>query len=371
MILPIFTCSYHRLIRTGQPSFIEYFDLANPRNGTALQSTMAGLFQAGGCIGTILLPNLADRYGRRSAMAVAGLLCLISGAVMTGSTNVAEFIVFRFFAGAGGFMLAAAVPLWMGEVVPVDWRGALVDIHAISLMVGYMIQGWVGFGFYFWKTGGSNTWRPPIALQCAFSIFFLISLYWLPESPRWLVMQDRVDEARAVLDRLHWDPKDDNNEYSRAELYQIQKQVAIDKTLDSSWIHMFRKPSYRKRAFFAMGTTGIIQCSGVLVINLYGPSLYKQLGFSPIKQLLYPAAWLTFTLGANAIAIPFIDAFPRNKFLAVGVAGCTATLIVEAALVANFVPSDNENALLAAVAMFFVFQLFYSFFLDGKLFMFL
>lgn len=53
----------------------------------------------------------------------------------------------------------------------------------------------------------------------------------------------------------------------QAEMYQIQKQVVIDKLLDSSWVHILRKPSYRKRAFLAIGTTGIIQCSGVLVIN--------------------------------------------------------------------------------------------------------
>lgn len=80
-------------------------------------------------------------------------------------------------------------------------------------------------------------------------------------------MNDRIDEARAILDRLHSDPSDPDNEYARSEFYQIQKQIAIDKALGSSWMTMFRKPSYRKRALLAMGTTFFIQCSGVLVIN--------------------------------------------------------------------------------------------------------
>jgi hypothetical protein len=80
-------------------------------------------------------------------------------------------------------------------------------------------------------------------------------------------MNDRVDEAQAILNRLHSIPGDPDNEYALAEFYQIQKQVVIDKTLGSSWAHMFKKPSYRKRAFLAMGTTAIIQMSGVLVIN--------------------------------------------------------------------------------------------------------
>lgn len=80
-------------------------------------------------------------------------------------------------------------------------------------------------------------------------------------------MNDRADEAKVILERLHGTPSDLDNEYALAEFYQIQKQVMIDRTLGSSWAAMFKKPSYRKRAFLALGTTAIIQCSGVLVIN--------------------------------------------------------------------------------------------------------
>lgn len=67
----------------------------------------------------------------------------------------------------------------MNEVVPVKMRAGLVDIHAVFLILGYMIQGWVGFGFYFWKGGGQNTWRPPLAIQCAWPLLLLCGLYWV------------------------------------------------------------------------------------------------------------------------------------------------------------------------------------------------
>lgn len=290
---------------------------------------------------------------------------------MTGSVNVGMFIAFRFVAGASAFMILAAVPILMNEIVPVHMRGALVDVHAVMLVLGYTIQGWVGFGFFFWKNGSSNTWRPPIAIQMFWPLCLLIGLFFVPESPRWLVMQGRDAEAEAILLKLHADPNDPNNDAAKAEFYQIQKQIAIDKTLGSTWWHILKKPSYRKRALLAVGITGIIQCSGVLVINNYGPSLYKSLNFSPVKQLLYPAAWLTFALGVNIMAMFVVDRFPRNRFISFGVLGCMATLIVEAALVANFVPSDNHAALQAAVAMFFVFQVFYGLCLDGTQFSYL
>ncbi|KIX01162.1 uncharacterized protein Z518_08887 [Rhinocladiella mackenziei CBS 650.93] len=353
----------------GQPSFIEYFALATRSNGTDLLSTMNGLFQTGGTLGTLMLPYVADRWGRKWAIAPA-IIALVSGAFLAGGTNIGEFLLFRFFAGAAAFMILAAVPIWMSEVVPVDLRGALVDLHAVFLILGYTIQGWVGFGFYFWD-GGSATWRPPLALQCAWPLFLLCGIYWVPESPRWLIMKGRIEEAKQILFKLHSDPSDPDNEFANAEYYQIQKQIAIDKTLGNTWMHMIKKPSYRKRCLLAMGTTFIIQCSGVLVINNYGPTLYANLGFSPVKQLLYPAAWLTLTLGINIMAMATVDLFPRNRYMAFGVLGCMATLIIEAALVAEFVPSDNHSALLAAVAMLFIYQIFYGFCLDGTQFSYL
>ena len=81
-------------------------------------------------------------------------------------------------------------------------------------------------------------------------------------------MNDCRGEAKAILQRLHSTSKDGtDDEYALAEFYQIEKQVVIDRTLGSSCAHMFKKPSYPKRALLAIGATGIIQCSGVLIIN--------------------------------------------------------------------------------------------------------
>lgn len=110
---------------------------------------------------------------------------------------------------------------------------------------------------------------------------------------------------------------------------------------------------------------------GVLVINNYGPILYKTLGYSTVQQIIYPAAWLTFAVGLNAIAMLFVDRFPRPKYMAFGVFGCMVSLSCEAAIIASFIPSTNYTALRAGVAMLFVFQVFYSLCLDGTQFSYL
>jgi MFS family permease len=203
---------------------------------------------------------------------------------LAGSVHIGMFLAFRFVAGASAFMILAAVPILMNEIVPVHLRGALVDIHAVMLVLGYTIQGWVGFGFFFWKTTSNNTWRPPVAIQCFWPLCLLIALPFMPESPRWLCMKGRDEEARAILLRLHSDPSDPDNEVANAEFYQIQKQIAIDRTLGSSWVQIWKKPSYRKRAFLAIGTTGIVQYDHSPPLQPWLPLTYSQMLWRPRHQ---------------------------------------------------------------------------------------
>lgn len=301
----------------------------------------------------------------------SAILSIISGALLAGSVNVGMFIAFRFVAGAGSFMSLAAVPLLMSEIAPVHMRGALIDIHASMFSGGYAIQAWIGFGFYWWTSGSSNAWRPPIAIQCFWPLVLLAGLFFVPESPRWLMMQDRASEAKEILLRLHLDPTDPNNDAAHAEFYQIQKQIAIDKTLGNTWWHILKKPSYRKRALIGCGITVMTPFSGIYVINVYGPTLYRLLQFSTTKALLFPSIWSTFNFICNIIAIALVDRFPRPKYIAFGMFGCMASLIVETALIANFVPSTNNAALQAAVAMFFVFAAFFNLCIDGTQFSYL
>ncbi|KAH0847812.1 hypothetical protein AYO21_04018 [Fonsecaea monophora] len=353
----------------GQPSFLEYFNLETSSNGTTLISTMNGVFQTGGFLGVLCLPWVADKYGRKWSLAVPALLIIVSGAVMAGSTNVAEFIVFRFFSGAGAYMFVAAPPLMMSELVPANLRGGLVEFHGVFYVFGYLTATWIGFGCFFWPNNGHN-WRLPVALQCLWPSLLLSGLFVCPESPRWLVMRGRDEQARQVLTKIH-SHSGVGHDRANLELYQIQKQVAIDRSLPSSWYQMFKRPSYRKRALLGLATTGMVQFSGVLVINNYGPVIYRLLGYSPMKQLLFPSLWLTVGFVCFFFGPILIDKIPRNWMLGIGILGTSTMLSIIAALLANFVPSTNTAALKATVAMFFLYQPFVNIGLDGTQFVYL
>jgi MFS family permease len=113
------------------------------------------------------------------------MLILVSGALLAGSVHIGMFLAFRFFAGAGAFMILAAVPIWMAEVVPAYLRGFLVQTHAVVLVIGYMCASWLGFGIFHWENGGDVTWRIPFAIQCFWPLCLLLGLWWVPESRKY------------------------------------------------------------------------------------------------------------------------------------------------------------------------------------------
>jgi len=177
-------------------------------------------------------------------------------------------------------------------------------------------------------------------------------------------MVGRVDEVRDVVMRLHHVKGDPDQEYARGEFYQMQKQTEFDKSLNSSWIEMFRRPSYRKRTMLAIGFAFLGQSTAVLVINNYGPTVYKALGYDTVHQLIFQCGWITMGFPANFLGACIMDRVGRKPLMIIGVAGCCACLIVEAAIVASFaspIPAvPNFAGLRAGVAAFYVFLLFYG-----------
>lgn len=163
------------------------------------------------------------------------------------------------------FMILQSVPVWVAELAPPSIRGILIDVHATLMMTGYTIACYVGLGFYF--VDSPQTWRGPMALSTALPLVLLCGIYWMPESPRFLISKGRVDEAREITLRLHSNPQDPNNEFATREFYQMHKQHEIDKKLAMSyWDILIRKPSMRKRAMMTVLLQFCLMSSGVLVI---------------------------------------------------------------------------------------------------------
>ncbi|KAH0842768.1 Sugar transporter family protein [Fonsecaea pedrosoi] len=300
-----------------------------------------------------------DKWGRKAGVVFCSFWSLLGGALICGSNGTAMFITARFFAGMGSWGFLAVTPAYSAELAPPALRGFFVGLNGVNIAIGYAIAAYTGMGFFYVKEPQAQ-WRGPLGIALFFPLLMLAMLPFVPESPRYLLMKGREEEAEKIVLRLHAIPGDEDQEFARGEFYQMRKQAEFDRTLSVSWWDMFFKKSYRKRTILAMGFAFVGQSTGVLVINNYGPTLYKSLGYGTEDQLRLQCGWITTAIIGNAIGAVFMDRIGRKPLMLFGVGGCCFWLIIEAAMVASFAGTDNTSGLAMGVAALFLFEVVYS-----------
>lgn len=162
------------------------------------------------------------------------------------------------------YQYLCTIPTWVTEITPPSHRGVLGNIIAVNIGVGYVLCAFIGIGFYF--VSGDSQWRGSTGLQILFPALLLATMYWLPESPRYLVAQGRHDEALVILRTLHAGA-DHSPRFAELEFHQIRAQIERDREQKVSFLDIFRRPTMRKRAFITICLPWCMLGSGVLVIN--------------------------------------------------------------------------------------------------------
>ncbi|KAK5313084.1 hypothetical protein LTR93_011079 [Exophiala xenobiotica] len=344
-------------VTLAQPSFLIFMGLldatqdppALAANADQLIGAMSGVFQAGAAINVFLAGWVADKYGRKWGFHYCGLLSVLGGAMLCGARNSTMFIAARLFAGAGSWGYLA-----------ISLRGLMVGMNGVNIALGYSLATYMGLAFYF-VNDPSTQWRGPLGISLIFPFMMFVVTMIVPESPRFLLMSGKIDEAREVIFRLHSIKGDPGQEFARSEFYQMSKQAELDRTLEPSWLEMFRRSSYRKRAIMAMSVAFIGQSTGVLVLNNYGPTIYAALGYDTVHQLIFQCGWVSIAIFGNLVGALIMDRTGRKPLLIGGVLGASICLAIEAAMVSCFAEQGSNKAGLGmGVAAAYLFVTIYS-----------
>ena len=220
-----------------------------------------------------LADNLGRRWGIISSCAIVFNLGVILQTITTGSQEM--FVAGRFFAGLGVGLISAMVPLYQSETSPKWIRGTVVGAYQLAITIGLLLAAIVNYSTKNRQDTGS--YRIPIAVQFAWSIIICVGLLFLPETPRFLVKQDKHDEAAKSLSRLRRLPA--THPALLEELSEIEANHRYEMTLGkATYIDCF-KGTIGKRLLTGCLLQALQQMTGVNFIFYYGTQYFSHAGF--------------------------------------------------------------------------------------------
>lgn len=279
----------------------------------------------GAALGALLAGPLADRIGRKPTMLVAGIVFLVT-AVLTGLAGSATtFTIFRFLSGMGVGAASVVSPAYIAEVSPAPMRGRLTSLQQMGIVVGILVAflvdylitlaaGGVNNPFWF----GLEAWRCMFLTEAIPAAVYIGAALVVPESPRFLIANNRDAQALAILQRI--------------DASQGQDQVtAIRKTVATE-----TKPSLRDIrgpagkilpiVYIGVALSALQQLVGINVIFYYGATLWEAVGFTANDSLQINLISGTINIVATAVAILLVDRVGRKPLLLAGSIGMTLTL---------------------------------------------
>lgn len=342
-------------------SFLDQFPEIDPdRAATAAEassrSTQQGISIASynlGCFfGAILAIFIGNPLGRKRMIIIGTAIMVVGAALQASAFSLAHLIVGRIITGLGNGMNTSTVPSWQSETSSSHKRGKMVMFEGSLITAGIMISYWIDLGFSF--APGSVSWRFPLAFQIVFCIFILITVWNLPESPRWLLLKGRDDDAREVIAALADKPVDDK--YVKNEFVAIKDTV--EEMSKGSFRDLFTMDENRHlhRVVLAYVNQMFQQISGINLITYYAAVIYSRLGMSSFLARLLAALNGTEYFLASIPPIWLVERVGRRKLMLFGAAGQAATM----AILTGVNSQSHTGYQIAGVVFLFVFNTFFA-----------
>ncbi|KAE8155230.1 general substrate transporter [Aspergillus avenaceus] len=316
---------------------------------TSSQSSMiVSLLSAGTFFGALGAAPVADYFGRRIAMIIESFVFCFGVILQTAATAIPLFVAGRFFAGFGVGLLSATVPLYQSETAPKWIRGTIVGAYQLAITIGLLLAAIVNNSTK--DRNDTGSYRIPVAVQFAWAIILVGGMLVLPETPRFLIKQDKHEAAAKALARLR--RIDLNDPAIVEELAEIQANHEYELSVgNASYVEIF-KGSIGKRLATGCAVQALQQLAGVNFIFYYGTTFFEHSG---IKD------GFIITLITNIVNV--VSTFPglymvekwgRRPLLLFGAVGmCVCQLIV--AIVGTATSSDVANKILIAFVCIYIF----------------
>jgi len=272
------------------------------------QGVVGGSVAFGAIFGALFAGRITDRWGRRPAIVVASVVFVIGVLGCTFAPGFGVLVVGRFITGVAVGCSSATVPTYLSELAPTRVRGRLSTLNQLMIVSGILIAYIID-----WALSGAGTanWRIMFAIAAIPAVVLFGGLMFMPETPRWLVKAGREAEAREVLTQTH------RNDDIDAELGSIREVIRIDSEQRGTLrdlITPWARPALVVALILAVGQ----QFAGTNAVNLYAPTMFKQLGLATSGSLLASIIMGAVKLVFTGWVFLVVDRWGRKPLLLIG-----------------------------------------------------
>ncbi len=294
-----------------------------------------------GCIiGCLVAAKTSEKFGRRPALLLSAFVFAFSSAGMAMAPGLSFFIFSRFCAGIGVGMASMLAPMYIAEISPPQVRGRLVSLYQLTIVLGILITSIVN---YLLRNHGIDAWRWMFGMGVIPSVLFFTGVFFLPESPRWLLKAGKDKSARKVLSAIG------DEKYVNATIISIEQSLTGPVTMN--YAAAFKKPFFTAVAL-GIGLAVFQQFCGINVVFNYTSNIFASIGASKDDQLLQTVFIGGVNLVFTLLAISLVDKLGRKPLMLIGSAGLGVLYIIIATVLGAKEATGSAVFLLAAIGLY-------------------
>ncbi len=323
-----FLFGFDTAVISGTIEFVEFqFGLDSVQLGWYVSSALVGCLA-----GVMAAGRLSDQYGRKPVLMFAAFLFFLSALGCMLSGTFYWLIIYRIFGGVGVGMASVLSPLYISEFSPSNLRGRMVSVYQLAITLGillaYFSNAWLNQLFesqiFVNNSGllsfviGREVWRAMFGSEMIPAAVFLLSLFFVPESPRWLVKQGLNQKALMAFLTISDEPS------ARYEIDQIKQVIKLE---NGSVRELFRS-ELRPAMFIGISLAVLSQFSGINAIIYYGPKILNEAGFTLGASLGGQVTIGLVNVLFTFVAIAMVDKLGRRPLLITGISIAAVALVM-------------------------------------------
>ena len=299
---------------------------------TGLEGWYVGCALIGSIIGVALAGLMSDKLGRKLTMLISAAMFSISAIGCAVCSDFSQLVVYRMIGGFGIGVVSIVSPIYISEVAVAEKRGTLVSLYQLAITIGFLLAYLVNYLILKGasvdsadpslasRMFNSEYWRGMLGSETLPDLLFLAVIFFIPESPRWLLVKGRSDKALGILKRIYLTPE------RASEQLEITK-ASIAGEQKSEWKELL-EPGIFKAVLIGSAIAILGQFMGVNAVLYYGPKIFMDAGLSGEGSLLSTVLVGVVNMLTTVIALLIIDKVGRKKLVWWGVGGMIVCLVM-------------------------------------------